>query len=49
MAMPPIMQNPMSSFLESVATAQKDWMDFVHRRVKEDVAASRKLMRCVLC
>jgi uncharacterized protein YgfB (UPF0149 family) len=53
MAMP-IMQNPMmmitaemhGSFLESVATAQKDWMDFVHRRIKEDVAASRKLMRC---
>jgi hypothetical protein len=52
--MPPIMQNPMmtilaemnGSFLESVATAQKDWMDFVHRRIKEDVAVSRKLMRC---
>ena len=54
MGMPPIMQNPMltilaemhGSFLESVATAQKDWMDFVHRRIKEDVAASRQLMRC---
>jgi Phasin protein len=53
-AMPPIMQNPIitiiaemsGSFLESVATAQKDWMDFVHRRIKEDVAVSRKLMRC---
>ena len=53
-AWPPIMQNPMTailaemngSFLESVATAQKDWMDFVHRRIKEDVAASRQLMRC---
>jgi hypothetical protein len=53
-AMPPIMQNPMmtimaemhGSFLESIATAQKDWMDFVHRRIKEDVAASRQLMRC---
>jgi hypothetical protein len=52
--MPPIMQNPMmailaemnGSFLESVATAQKDWVDFVHRRIKEDVAVSRQLMRC---
>jgi FAD/FMN-containing dehydrogenase len=53
-AMPPIMQNPMmtilaemnGSFLESVATAQKEWMDFLHRRVTEDVAVSRQLMRC---
>ena len=53
-AWPPIMQNPMTtilaemngSFLESVATAQKDWMDFVHRRINEDVAVSRQLMRC---
>jgi cation transport regulator ChaB len=33
------------SFLESFATAQKDWMDFMHRRIKEDVAVSRQLMR----
>lgn len=54
LGMPPIMQNPMltifaemqGSFLESMATAQKDWMAFVHRRIKEDVAASRQLMRC---
>jgi hypothetical protein len=54
MSMPTMMQNPMmtilaemnGSFLESVATAQKDWMDFVHRRIKEDVAMSRELMRC---
>jgi len=52
--MPSIMQNPMmailaemnGSFLESVATAQKDWVDFVHRRIKEDVAVSRQVMRC---
>ena len=52
--MQPIMQNPMmailaemnGSFLESVATAQKDWVDFVNRRIKEDVAVSRQLMRC---
>jgi hypothetical protein len=53
-AMPPIMQNPLmailaemhGSFLESFATAQKEWMDFVHRRITEDVAMSRQLMRC---
>jgi hypothetical protein len=53
-AMPPIMQNPVmtimaemhGSFLEGIATAQKEWMDFIHRRIKEDVAASRQLMRC---
>jgi hypothetical protein len=54
MGVPLLMQNPMmailaemnGSFLESLATAQKDWMDFVHRRIKEDVAVSRQLMRC---
>jgi hypothetical protein len=52
--MPPVLQNPMmtilaemnGTWLESVVTAQKDWMDFVHRRIKEDVAVSRQLMRC---
>ena len=34
------------AFMESVATAQKDWMDFVHQRVREDVAVSRQLMQC---
>ena len=29
------------TLLESVATAQKDWADFVDRRIKEDVAVSR--------
>jgi Phasin protein len=32
--------------LESVVGAQKDWAEFVHRRVKEDIAASQKLMKC---
>ena len=32
--------------LESVAGAQKDWAEFVHRRVKEDIAASQQLMSC---
>jgi hypothetical protein len=33
-------------WLEHVASAQKDWAEFVHRRVKEDIAASRRLMNC---
>ena len=33
------------SFMESIATAQKDWSDFVHRRIKEDVAVGRRLMQ----
>src|SRR5262245_30621058 len=51
--MPPFLNNPFvsilaemsGSFLESVATAQKDWMDFVHKRIKEDVGVFRQLMR----
>ena len=42
----PMMHTPMlaifaemnGTLLESVATAQKDWADFMHRRIKEDVA-----------
>jgi hypothetical protein len=34
------------SLLESAATAQKDWAEFLHNRVKEDVAVSRQLMQC---
>jgi hypothetical protein len=32
--------------LESAASAQKDWAEFVHRRVKEDIAVSQQLMSC---
>ena len=32
--------------LESVASAQKDWAEFVHRRVKEDIAVSQQLVSC---
>ena len=32
--------------LESVASAQKDWAEFVHRRIKENVAASQRLLNC---
>jgi len=34
------------SVIEAFATAQKDWMDFAHQRIKEDVAVSRQLMQC---
>jgi cation transport regulator ChaB len=53
-SIPPVAGNPLltvvtginGKLLESVATAQKDWSEFVHRRVKEDVAASQQLMSC---
>jgi hypothetical protein len=32
--------------LESVACAQKEWVEFVHRRIKENVAASQRLLNC---
>ena len=32
--------------LESVASAQKEWVDFVHRRVKENLAAPQRLLSC---
>lgn len=32
--------------LESVAGAQNDWADFVHRLIKEDIALSQQLMTC---
>jgi hypothetical protein len=53
-SMPPVAGNPLlavmtdinGKLLESVANAQKDWAEFVHRRVKEDIAASQQLMNC---
>ena len=35
-----------SRALESATTAQKEWADFLHLRIKEDVAVSRQLMQC---
>ena len=51
---PSVARNPLlavvtdmnGKLLESVARVQKDWAEFVHRRVKEDVAASQQLMNC---
>jgi Phasin protein len=53
-SMQPMMQMPMftifaemnGTLLESLARAQNEWVDFVHRRIKEDVAVSRQLMQC---
>lgn len=33
-----------NSLLENVAPAQKEWADFVHRRIKEYVVVSRQLV-----
>jgi transcription initiation factor TFIIIB Brf1 subunit/transcription initiation factor TFIIB len=33
-------------WLENAARVQKDWAEFVHQRVKEDVAVSHRLMNC---
>jgi len=32
--------------LESVASAQKEWVEFVHRRIKENLGASQRLLSC---
>ena len=53
-AMPLITGNPLfavvtdinGKLLESAVRVQKDWAEFVHRRVKEDVAVSQRLMNC---
>jgi cation transport regulator ChaB len=52
--MPSVAGNPLfavvtdmnGKLLESVARVQKEWAEFVHRRVKEDIAASQQLMNC---
>jgi hypothetical protein len=41
-----VMTDINGKLLESVANTQKDWADFVHRRVKEGIAASHQLMNC---
>jgi cation transport regulator ChaB len=53
-AMPLVAGNPLfaavtdinGKLLESAACVQKDWAEFVHRRVKEDIAVSQRLMNC---
>jgi hypothetical protein len=32
--------------LESVASAQREWVEFVHRRITENIAASQRLLSC---
>src|SRR5262245_45347210 len=53
-AMPLVAGNPLlavvtdinGKWLENAARVQKDWAEFVHQRVKEDVAVSHRLMNC---
>ena len=53
-AMPPLFGAPLMSLLadfngkllESVAGAQKEWADFVTRRMREEVAVSQQLIGC---
>src|SRR5215470_9272539 len=53
-SIPPVAGNPLlavmtdinGKLLESIANTQKDWAEFVHQRVKEDIAASHQLMNC---
>jgi hypothetical protein len=33
-------------WLEGAVRTQKDWAEFVHRRVKEDISASQQMMNC---
>jgi hypothetical protein len=52
--MPPALTNPMMAIftdvtgtvLEGLATAQKDWADFVQKRIRENVAVTRQLVNC---
>ena len=37
-----------ATLLEAVATAQKEWANFVERRIKEDVAFLRQLIQMPL-
>ena len=34
------------TLVEGLATAQRDWADFVQRRIREDVAVTRRLLNC---
>lgn len=34
------------ALLEGFAAAQKEWADFMHRRIQEDVAVTRQLIGC---
>jgi hypothetical protein len=52
--MPGAFTNPMlailadlnGTLLEGVATAQKEWAEFIQKRIREDVAVSRQLLNC---
>jgi hypothetical protein len=50
----PVLSTPLFSvltdingkLLETVAGAQKEWAEFMHRRVEEDIAVSQQLLSC---
>src|SRR5262245_55377779 len=47
--MPPMMTilaDMNGTFLQAFAAAQKDWGDFVQRRISEDVAVARQVLNC---
>ena len=41
-----LLSNINGKFLEIIASAQKEWVDFVYRRIKEDIGISQQLMTC---
>lgn len=41
-----VMSDINGKWLESAVRTQKDWTDFIHRRVQEDISASQQLMSC---
>src|SRR5262245_48133164 len=53
-ALPSVAGNPLfavvtgmnGKLLESATRVHMDWAEFVHRRVKEDIAVSQRLMNC---
>ena len=41
-----IFANMSGTVLEALATAQKDWAEFMQRRIREELAVGRQLMNC---
>ena len=41
-----VVTNMNGKFLESAAGVQMDWVEFVNRRIKEDIAVSERLINC---
>jgi len=41
-----IFANMSGTVLEALATAQKDWAEFMQRRIREELAVRRQLLNC---